>query len=240
VTRKTAFPDGRRGGQFGDAAEFGAYFHSAARLRRLSPPPTPHISATPTAIARAIYSLVIAVVAGAALAGCSPNATTQVKQSPTPGPTPTKADYFIHGSSSNGAPVKVQDMVKGHPVYVLKATDVYYSTSSAKGRFLNDTIYFYKDSAVRLTLVAQVADVNRLTYDFVLHGDTGVKAKSATGVTMTCDTMSYNGNTKLLTATGSVRAVDAQGDVLTGDKAVADLDLQQIHMSGHVGIGRRR
>ena len=183
----------------------------------------------------------IAVTALAiALAGCSQSATTQVKQSPTPGPTPTKADYFIHGSSSNGAPVKVQDMVKGQPVYVLKATDVYYSTSSAKGRFLNDTIYFYKGNVVRLTLVAQVADVNRLTYDFVLHGDTGVKAKSATGVTMTCDVMSYNGNTKLLTATGSVRAVDAQGDVLTGDKAVADLDLQQIHMSGHVGIGRRR
>ena len=60
-------------------------------------------------------------------------------------------------------------------------------------------------------------------------------------MTMTCDTMSYNGNTKLLTATGSVRAVDAQGMVLTGDNAVADLDLQQIHIppSGHVGIGRR-
>jgi len=187
----------------------------------------------------ASWRIVIAVVA-LTIFGCSPNATTQVKQSPTPGPTPTKADYFIHGSGANGAPVKVQDTVKGQPVYVLKATDVYYSTSSAKGRFLNDTIYFYKGSQVRLTLVAQVADVNRLTYDFVLHGDTGVKAKSATGVTMTCDTMSYNGNTKLLTATGSVRAVDAQGDVLTGDKAVADLDLQEIHMSGHVGIGRRR
>lgn len=154
-----------------------------------------------------------------------------------PGPTPTKADYFIHGSSANGAPVKLQSTEKGQPVYVLKASDVYYSTSSSKGRFLNDTIYFYKGKAVRLTLGAQVADVNRITYDFVLHGQGGVTARSATGVSMTCDQMSYNGNTKLLTATGSVRAVDAQGDVLTGDKAVADLDLQQIHMSGHVGIG---
>ena len=196
--------------------------------------------ATPTAPRIAAYSPVIWAAAAVMLSACSHNATPQIKQSPTPAPTPTKADYFIHGSGANGAPVKVQDTVRGQPVYVLKATDVYYSTSSSKGRFLNDTIYFYKGSAVRLTLTAQVADVNRLTYDFVLHGDTGVKAKSATGVTMTCDVMSYNGNTKLLTATGSVRAIDAQGDVLTGDKAVADLDLQQIHISGHVGIGRRR
>jgi len=195
--------------------------------------------ATPTAPRVTAYSLIIWMVVAAQISACSPSNAPQPRQSPTPGPRPTKADYFIHGSSANGAPVKVQDTVKGHPVYVLKATDVYYSTSSSKGRFLNDTIYFYKESAVRLTLTAQVADVNRLTFDFVLHGDTGVKAKSATGVTMTCDVMSYNGNTKLLTATGSVRAVDAQGDVLTGDKAVADLDLQQIHMSGHVGIGRR-
>ena len=135
--------------------------------------------------------------------------------------------------------MKLQSTVKGVPVYVLKATDVYYSTSSSKGRFLNDTIYFYKGKDVRLTLSGQVADVNRITYDFVLHGTGGVKAKSAEGVTMTCDVLSYNGDTRLLTATGSVRAVDAQGDVLTGDKAVADLDLQQIHMSGHVGIGGR-
>ena len=185
------------------------------------------------------WRIVVAVVA-IALAACSQNAPPPVKQSPTPGPTPTKADYFIHGSSANGAPVKVQDTVNGQPVYVLKATDVYYSTQSSKGRFLNDTIYFYKGKEVRLTIAAQVADLNRVTYDFVLHGENGVKAKSASGVTLTSDVMSYNGNTRLLTATGSVRAVDAQGDVLTGDKAVADLDLQQIHMSGHVGIGRRR
>lgn len=189
---------------------------------------------------RALALPIVAAVAAILLAACSQNATPPVKQSPTPRPTPTKADYFIHGRSANGAPVKVQDTVKGQPVYVLKATDVYYSTQSAKGRFLNDTIYFYKGKEVRLTVSAQVADVNRTTYDFVLHGENGVKAKSAAGVTMTCDVMSYNGNTRLLTATGSVRAVDAQGDVLTGDKAVADLDLQQIHMTGHVGIGRRR
>jgi LPS export ABC transporter protein LptC len=193
--------------------------------------------ATPTAPRVANYSPVIWVAVAILLCGCSPNATTQVAQSPTPAPTPTKADYFIHGHGANGAPVKVQSTLKGQPVYVLKASDVYYSTSSSKGRFLNDTIYFYKGKDVRLTLGAQVADVNRITYDFVLHGQGGVTARSATGVTMTCDQMSYNGNSKLLTATGSVRAVDAQGDVLTGDKAVADLDLQQIHMSGHVGIG---
>jgi LPS export ABC transporter protein LptC len=176
------------------------------------------------------------VLCALSLGGCSSGSTPGATVTATPSPTPTKADYFIHGRGSISQPVTVQDTVKGQPVYVLEATDVYYSTSSAKGRFLNDKVLFYKGKTVRLTLTAPVADVNRTTYDFVLHG--GVKAKSALGITLTCDVMSYNGNTKLLTATGDVRAVDVQGDVVTGDKAVADLDLQQIHMSGHVGIGR--
>jgi lipopolysaccharide assembly outer membrane protein LptD (OstA) len=122
-------------------------------------------------------------------------------------------------------------------VYVLKATDVYYSTSRRKGRFLNDLIYFYKGSAVRLTLAAPVADVDRTTYDFVLHNR--VHARSALGVTLDCDVMTYDGSTKLLTATGNVRIVDAQGDAVTGDKAVADLDLQQVHFMGNIDIGQR-
>jgi LPS export ABC transporter protein LptC len=172
-----------------------------------------------------------------ALAACAKTNEPSGSATPTPAPKRTADIYLIHGSGSAGKPVKVQDIVKGKPVYVLKASDVYYSTSSNKGRFLNNTIYFYKGSVVRLTLTAPTADLNRTTYDFVLTG--GVRAKSAQGVTLDCDVMSYNGYTQLLTATGDVRAVDAQGDVLTGDKAVADLDLQQVHMSGHVGIGRR-
>jgi LPS export ABC transporter protein LptC len=173
-----------------------------------------------------------------ALAACSQSHGVQTGQTASPAPAPTTAQYHFVGHSRPGRPIKVEDTVKGQPIYMLKASDVYYSTSSAKGRFLNNTIYFYKGSAVRLTLTAPTADVNRTTYDFVLTG--GVHAKSALGVRLTCDVMAYNGYTQLLTATGNVHAVDAQGDVLTGDKAVADLDLQQIHMSGHVGIGRRR
>lgn len=183
--------------------------------------------------ARAIAAAVICV----ALTACSRTSSPPTGATPKPAPKPTAGIYLIHGRGSAGRPVKVEDIVKGKPVYVLKASDVYYSTSSNKGRFLNNTIYFYKGSVVRLTLTAPTADVNRTTYDFVLTG--GVRAKSAQGVTLDCDVMAYNGYTQLLTATGNVRAVDAQGDVLTGDKAVADLDLQQVHMSGHVGIGRR-
>ena len=180
-----------------------------------------------------------AALAAAVLSwGCSTGGGPNAAASPTAtaAPSPTKADYFVHGRGSGGRPVKIQDTRKGQPVYVLNASDVYYSSASAKGRFLNDTIYFYKGSAVRLTLTSPIADVNQTTYDFVLH--TGVRAVSAQGVTLTCDVMTYNGDTKLLYATGDVRAVDAQGDVLTGGKAVADLDLQEIHMSDHVGIGR--
>jgi LPS export ABC transporter protein LptC len=157
--------------------------------------------------------------------------------SPAPAVSPIPGSYHIHGHGNAARPVKVVDLVTGHPVYVLKATDVYYSTDSSKGLFKNDSIYFYKGSNVRLFVAAPTAEVNLRTYDFTLSD--GVRARSALGVTLTCDAMTYSGTTQLLTATGHVRAVDSQGDVLTGDKAVADLDLQQIHMTGDVGIGRR-
>lgn len=176
-----------------------------------------------------------ALAAAVLLAGCGHQQTAAPAATATA--KPTAANYHFHGHGTPNQPVKMLDSIHGHPVYVLKATDVYYSTSSNKGRFLHDTIYFYKGSNVRLTVAAPTADVDRTTYDFVLHG--GVKAKSATGVTLDCDTMAYNGTTQLITAVGHVRAVDVQGDAVTGDKAVADLDLQQIHMTGNVGIGRR-
>jgi hypothetical protein len=165
---------------------------------------------------------------------CSPHPSTAVATA-APSPSPAAPAYLIHGIGSAGRPVKLENIDGGRTVYDLKATDVFYSTSSSKGRFLNDTITFYKGSAVRLTVKAPVGIVDRTTYDFDLLG--GVDARSAQGIHLVSDSMSYDGNTRLLTAIGHVRAVDTQGDVLVGDKAVADLDLQNIHMSGNVGIG---
>jgi len=180
----------------------------------------------------------LAAIAAASslLAACA----SQQQASPTPSPSPsaTVASYLFHGRGDAGQPVKLQNIEKGRTVYDLAASDVYYSTSSAKGRFLHDTITFYDGSAVRLTVTAPVGDVDRTTYDFSLRG--GVVARSARGVVLYSDAMSYDGSTKLLTATGHVRAVDGQGDVLVGDKAVSDLDLQNIHMSGDVRIGKQR
>ncbi|HXW77785.1 MAG TPA: LPS export ABC transporter periplasmic protein LptC [Candidatus Eremiobacteraceae bacterium] len=165
------------------------------------------------------------------------------RQAPSPVPSPTQSatsspasTYHFIGRGTATQPVKLVDLVAGQPVYVLKSTDVVYSTNIAKGVFRDDAIYFYRQGRVRLHLVAPVANVDMKTYDFVLSG--GVHAVSAQGIILDCDTLRYSGRTQLLTASGHVRATDAQGDVLTGDKAVADLDLQQIHMTGDVGIGR--
>jgi LPS export ABC transporter protein LptC len=157
---------------------------------------------------------------------------------PSPSPKPTAASYEFHGQGTATQPVKLQNIEGGRTIYDLNATDVFYSTSSSKGRFLNDRITFYRASTVRLTITAPVGDVDRVTYDFALHG--GVTAVSPRGIRLTSDEMDYNGSTHLLTAIGHVRAIDSQGDVLVGDKAVSDVDLQNIHMSGDVRIGQQR
>jgi LPS export ABC transporter protein LptC len=171
------------------------------------------------------------------LAACAPHPQSGAA-APSPTPAATIPAYLFHGRGAGGQPVKLQNMESGRMIYDLKATDVFYSTSSSKGRFLNDKITFYNGKQVRLTVTAPVGDVDRTTYDFALQG--GVTATSSRGVVLVSDTMSYDGTTKLLTAAGHVHAIDSQGDVLAGDKAVSDLDLEHIHMSGDVRIGKQR
>jgi lipopolysaccharide assembly outer membrane protein LptD (OstA) len=60
----------------------------------------------------------------------------------------------------------------------------------------------------------------------------GVHARSSDNTTLTADTMTYNGKTKLLHAYGHVVATGSSGMIVTGDRAKADLDLQTVDITG--------
>jgi LPS export ABC transporter protein LptC len=96
-------------------------------------------------------------------------------------------------------------------------------------------MYFYKGRKRRLTVTAPTAVVNEITHDVALSG--GVLARTAAGDTLASDNMTYNEKTRLLTAVGHVVASEPGGNALTGQRAIADLDLQQIQLFGQSAVG---
>jgi LPS export ABC transporter protein LptC len=180
----------------------------------------------------ALFAL-LATLAIVVLASCGGRGTA-IRPSAAPStPQPAASgepSYRLFETASGGQAPSVKNFEHGKLVYLLKAQGVAYTTSGKTGRFQTATIYFYKGSAVRLTVTAPTATVDGVTFDIKLRG--GVHARSNDGTTLASDSMDYNGKTKLLHADGHVVATGSSGMVVTGDHATADLDLQTINIGG--------
>ncbi len=154
----------------------------------------------------------------------SPLATTHSN------PAPRGLGYRISARGARGRPVTISNIVQGRRDYQLLAASVVYATDVHQGTFKDNTLFFYKEGAARLTVRAPAALVDQTSHNIALSG--GVLAKTAAGDSLRSDTMMYNDKTQLLTAIGHVVAGSAGGYRLTGKRAVADLDLQQIRLFG--------
>jgi LPS export ABC transporter protein LptC len=136
--------------------------------------------------------------------------------------------YHISAQGANGHLVTISNIVAGAPEYTLQAASVIYATDLRKGRFADTMLSFYKGRNARLTVTAPVAVVDEVNHNVMLSG--GVLARTASGVTLASKRMAYDDTTKLLTAIDDVKAVEPGGNMLTGRRAIADLDLQQIRL----------
>ncbi|MBC5805172.1 MAG: LPS export ABC transporter periplasmic protein LptC [Candidatus Eremiobacter antarcticus] len=182
---------------------------------------------------RTIARLCMVIVSAAATA-CTHGHPQQAPSSPRGAPhasaAPRALGYRISARGARGRPVTISNIVHGKPDYQLLAASVVYATDVHQGTFKDNTLFFYKEGAARLTVRAPAALVDQTSHNIALSG--GVLAKTAGGDTLRSDTMMYNDKTQLLTAIGHVVAGSAGGYRLTGKRAVADLDLQQIRLFG--------
>ena len=176
----------------------------------------------------------MAAMALAALA-CACSKTAQPAATARSSPAARGPVYHISANGQAGRPVRIANIIKGVTEYALEANSVIYATDLRKGRFQDTTLHFYKGRKPRLTVTAPTAVVDEVSHDISLTG--GVHAATAGGVTLTSDAMRYDEKTRLLTAIGHVVAVEPGGDMLTGTRAIADLDLQSIHLFGAGPIG---
>jgi LPS export ABC transporter protein LptC len=148
-------------------------------------------------------------------------------------PTQKAAGELVYHISAQGTkqhPVTISDINHGQRDYLLEAATVVYATNLQQGIFHDNLLHFFKGAKPRLTVTAPVATVDENSHNVDLSG--GVVARTASGDTLASDTMTYNEKTRLLTAVGHVVAVDPLGYRLTGTRAIADLDLEQIQLFG--------
>lgn len=155
--------------------------------------------------------------------------------SPASASSPAGPVYEIHARGTGRQPVTITNIAHGSREYTLLAASVLYATNLQQGTFYDNTMYFFKGAKRRLTVTAPIATVDEATHNVHLWG--GVLAKTAGDDTLRSQSMTYDERTRLLTAVGNVVAGDPAGYQLTGTRAVADLDLQQIHLFGETPTG---
>jgi LPS export ABC transporter protein LptC len=176
----------------------------------------------------------LAVLVGVLVASCTSHAPATPAATSSTGVARGPV-YHISAHGTYGHPVTISNIVAGAPEYTLEAASVLYATDLRRGRFKDTTLYFYKGRKARLTVTAPTALADEVSHDVALSG--GVHAITAAGVTLTSDQMNYDDRTRLLTAVGHVVAVEPGGNMLTGRRAIADLDLQQIQLFGEGPTG---
>jgi LPS export ABC transporter protein LptC len=147
------------------------------------------------------------------------------------GPSVRGPFYHISAQGTKQHPVTITNISNGQLEYKLAAASVVYSTTLSQGTFHNNLLHFFKGGKPRLTVTAPVATVDENTHDVALSG--GVVARTTADDTLASDRMTYDEKTRLLTAVGDVVATDPSGYRLTGTRAIADLDLQQIRLFGN-------
>lgn len=160
------------------------------------------------------------------LAACNPQpAHAPVRASASV--TPTAPAYTVTGHGTNGKPARIFEQNGNRKVYQI-VTPSYASKSAqnmAQAQFAHPTVTFYGKDGSTMTATAPQAAV-RSGKQVVLSG--GVQAKTSTGMTLTCDELTYDQHTETIDGTGHVRITGMQGgtaQTLTGSHFTSDVKL---------------
>ena len=173
----------------------------------------------------------VSVVAALMLAACNPQPPQHAGTLATPSATPSGMPALrIHGQGTAKHPVVITGQSGNRKTYQL-VTHAYTSRSAqniAQGTFQQPTVTFYDKDGTKLTAQAPVATLQG-GKQVTLTG--GVHAKTSTGLTLTCDRLTYDQNTGMLHGEGHVHVTGMQGgqqQTLTGNTFSSDVKLTQM------------
>lgn len=161
------------------------------------------------------------------LASCNPQ-PARTAASPSPSSSGAALPPLnVTGSGTRGHPAYIAAQNGNRKVYQVLA-DSYTShsvQSAAEATFNMPTVTFYAKDGTKMTARSPTAAV-RGGKEVVLSG--GVRAVTSTGLTLTCDELTYDQKTEMLHGRGRVRITGMQGgaqQVLTGNQFTSDVKL---------------
>lgn len=162
-----------------------------------------------------------------ALAACNPQPAHTAAASPTPSAgAATAVPLNITGRGTKNNPVRINAQNGNRRVYQVVASS--YTSHSAQNatqaRFAQPTVKFYAKDGTTMTATSPTASVHGK--QVLLSG--GVHATTSTGLTLTCQTLTYDQSTESIVGDGNVRIVGMQGgqqQVMTGNHFTSDVRL---------------
>lgn len=171
---------------------------------------------------RALLFLVLA-----SAAGCNPqppkNAAPHQAATQAPSGAPP-IDITGKGTSAN--PVRISAQNGNRRVYQVVAHSYksHSAQNTAQAKFAQPTVTFYGKDGSTMTASSPTASVQGKLV--VLSG--GVHATTSTGLTLTCDTLTYSQGSETIAGQGNVRITGMQGgqrQMLTGNHFTSDVKL---------------
>jgi LPS export ABC transporter protein LptC len=178
---------------------------------------------------RALALLAVA----AALAGCNPkppNTGASPSPSAAPNATPSPVSLRISGHGSTNRPVRFVETKNNRKQFEI-LTRSFESKGAAGTAMLayHDVhiTFFGKDGSV-LNATAPGATINQRTNLVQMTG--GVHANNSAGMTLQCDTLTYNRTTEMIHGEGNVVITNPNGFRGTGNRFDSDISLTHTRM----------
>lgn len=168
------------------------------------------------------------LIAAALLAsGCSPG--SQNNPAASPAPTPSLTSIHVETQGTGSTPTTFTAQAHNRRVYMVKARSSI-GDRLADGSFVavlsRPHVTFYDKDGKTLIGDAPKAVVTERTKTITMSG--GVTAHTQDGAVLTCDSMTYSGETERVHGEGHVVLLSAQGDRLSGDTLDGDVRLQHV------------
>lgn len=163
--------------------------------------------------------------------GCNPQPARAPSSSAHPGSSPEGVPALdITGRGTHAKPVRMSGQNGNRKTYQLlaKAYTAHSAQNLTQAQFAQPTVTFFAKDGTRMTATSPTAAVQGGKH-VVLSG--GVHAKTSTGLTLSCDTLTYNQKTEMLEGEGNVRITGMQGgaqQLLTGNHFTSDVKLTNL------------
>ena len=154
---------------------------------------------------------------------------------PAVSPSPTAVPIQIETHGGNGQYVTIVESIRGRKVYTIRALSTFatsYGTNAATGSLEQPHVTFVDKSGSTTVADAPKARVTARDKTVVMTG--GVHARTSAGTVLTCDTLTYHGDTERFDGRGHVRLDSPNGAdsvAISGDRLDGDVRLQDVKIT---------